>query len=388
VKYSIDDEFHRLLGRAFDLDYEYVDNDYNATTILAANFQGTLHALPNLKQLIKNFWPKFVWIMEPDNQIKNLTYYVKVKALDFHQSQLWIREDCYRGRNISRIPYGIQVDDLNFRYIPPKAKKKCKFEENEIGDFNFRTHKWINLHLKCEKRFGIPGGLGIQTKYENTVSFIDFPTDHDALYCKLDRPIKQEREVDWIKLEYELTKADENPVTNIYKNKLPKNKEFKEQRLNSSIINPITKHLDLKDWLELYGHNIMKCANSNYKVKLSLGDPRNIISKAKDINGISIQKFIKMAKNYNAAQRQIMVNKLCKMRFDTRVVCLKKKGKPPDKVKNLRPIQISPIQFKMAEQSRTHLKSWLEKRTDPRFYAFIPGKDIFGLLRKIMNKFA
>lgn len=58
------------------------------------------------------------------------------------------------------------------------------------------------------------------------------------------------------------------------------------------------------------------------------------------------------------------------MKFSSRAVCLRKKGKEPDKVTNLRPIQISPWNFIIAEQSRSKLKLWIHQNTDERCFAF------------------
>jgi hypothetical protein len=370
-----------------DICYDVVDFDYGQTTVLAVNIQGTLNHLHTVRDLIKKYWPMFVWIMEPYNGNFEIQNYVKIQTLDFYKNQLWIREDYYQGRNISRIDYGVQVDDLNFRYLPPHTKK-FKLEENEIGDFNFRTNKWIKMNVKCENRFGIPGGMCVQTSYANQTNFFKFPSDHDAMYIRLAKQMKKQRDIDWIKMEYQL-KPKENDtgeaVTNIYKTRLPRNKTIKNIRINSKIINPITKHLSLDDWKDLYQHNIQKLSNVNYIPKLNEQEIKQIQSKAKDVNDIQIYKFLNMMKKYNKAERQLILKKLCKMRFDTRTVCLKKKGKPPDKVKNLRPIQISPISFKLAEQSRQMLKLWLERNIDENFHAFVPNKSIFTMLDTIMK---
>ena len=66
--------------------------------------------------------------------------------------------------------------------------------------------------------------------------------------------------------------------------------------------------------------------------------------------------------------------------FSFRTVCLKKKGKEPDKVTNIRPIQISPWNFKIAEQSRTKLKLWIDQNTDDRCFAFKKKKKIKDLI--------
>jgi hypothetical protein len=370
-----------------DICYDVVDFDYGQTTVLAVNIQGTLNHIHPIRRIIKKFWPIFVWIMEPYYEKFEIQNYVKVQCHDFYKNQLWIREDYYAGRNISKIKYGIQVDDLNFRYVPPKTKK-FKLEENEIGDFNFRSNKWIKMNVKCENRFGLPGGMCIQTNYVNQTEFLKFPSDHDAMFVRLARPMKKQRDIDWVKMEHQLKPTEDDAgeaVTNIFKTRLPRNKQNKNVRLNSQIINPITKHLPLDDWKDLYQHNLQKLSNVNYIPKLDGENIRQIQSKAKDVNDIPIYKFLNMMKKYNSAERQLILKKLCKMRFDTRVVCLRKKGKPPDCVKNLRPIQISPIGFKLAEQSRRLLKLWLEKNINENFHAFVPGKSIFTMLDAIMK---
>lgn len=64
------------------------------------------------------------------------------------------------------------------------------------------------------------------------------------------------------------------------------------------------------------------------------------------------------------------------MENKSRMIVLKKKDKPPDKVINLRAIQISPVHVRLLEQSCLNLKDWFIKRLkdQPETDAFLPNK--------------
>ena len=62
--------------------------------------------------------------------------------------------------------------------------------------------------------------------------------------------------------------------------------------------------------------------------------------------------MIVLTKSLRIDEKQTMLRAFGWIQFSSRIICLKKKDKEPDKVTNLRPIQVSPWTFKIAEQSR------------------------------------
>ena len=107
---------------------------------------------------------------------------------------------------------------------------------------------------------------------------------------------------------------------------------------------------------------------------------RNIQSTALDINKFPIKTMIKLTGRLNLYKKQNLIKSFGWIQFSSRTVCLRKKGKEQDKVTNLRPIQISPWNFKIAEQSRTKLKLWIDQNTDDRCFAFKKKKKIEDLI--------
>lgn len=61
---------------------------------------------------------------------------------NFNKNTLFIRNDILNGRTISRNHFGIKVDDIAFRYIPPKTSRtKIIRSSVEVGDFNILSNK-------------------------------------------------------------------------------------------------------------------------------------------------------------------------------------------------------------------------------------------------------
>lgn len=71
-----------------------------------------------LKSLVKQYDPMFVWVFEL-RVCYELNYYYNLYSHTFHKNILFIRSDIVKNRCISRIPFVLKVDDLCFRYIPP-----------------------------------------------------------------------------------------------------------------------------------------------------------------------------------------------------------------------------------------------------------------------------
>jgi len=294
------------------------------------------------------------------------------------------------NRCISRIPFGFRVDDLNFRYIPPNTSCRCEFSENEFGDFNYRSNLWINLtNFFAEERFGKPGGLGFTTNRANTRYFMRFPSDHKACLIDLQKAPKTKRQVDTPKLLDAINAAlrDEED-DDIYKNQFKKNpqRKLKVLRKNDKIVNPTAENLEMSEWEKLYGHEPNKLPNLNHVCRTRERAFKNIASRAVDINDIPIKKTIALTSELNRDEINKVLFGFRWVRFNSRVICLRKKGKEPNKVTNLRPIQISPFTFKIAEQSRKSLKNWLNIHTSPKCYAFKPNARISDLLTWLKSK--
>ena len=82
--------------------------------------------------------------------------------------------------------------------------------------------------------------------------------------------------------------------------------------------------------------------------------------------------MIKLTSRFNLYKMQNLIKSFGWIKFSSRTVCLKKKGKEPDRVTNLRPIQLS--------QSRTKLKQWIDQNTDDRCLTFKKKKKIEDLI--------
>lgn len=104
-----------------------------------------MNKLLEIKELTEHYSPHFIWIMEAYEDMNINRGYIHIRHLDIHQNHLFIREDIFHGRTISYIDYGIKVDDICFRYIYPGAHRTELDGRIEVGDYNPRSNKWINL---------------------------------------------------------------------------------------------------------------------------------------------------------------------------------------------------------------------------------------------------
>ena len=95
--------------------------------------------------------------------------------------------------------------------------------------------------------------------------------------------------------------------------------------------------------------------------------------------------MIVLTKRLRIDEKQTMLRAFGWIRFSSRTICLRKKDKEPDKVTNLRPIQVSPWTFKIAEQSRQKLKNWIDANTSPKCYAFKKKTKIDDLINWIKS---
>ena len=112
----------------------------------------------------------------------------------------------------------------------------------------------------------------------------------------------------------------------------------------------------------------------------------NINSRAYDANNISNKMVIDILNKYDNKEltQQFVINNN-RDAFESKVVCLRKKDKEANSILNLRAIQISPVNFKLAEQSRTKLKEWLISKSDKRIFSFVPNSSCNDLFKNLKN---
>ena len=67
----------------------------------------------------------------------------------------------------------------------------------------------------------------------------------------------------------------------------------------------------------------------------------------------------------------------------SKLMAIRKRGKPPDSVKKLRAVQILPTNVRLIEQAASDLKSWLVSKLEnqPELYAFLQNKSTSSLIR-------
>ena len=166
-----------------------IKTDFDSTTILIANVNGSHRSKDIIEDLANSYCPMFVWLMDTRKKWNPPKDYHLVMERNFHKNCLWIRNDIQKGRVISRTPFGIQVDNMTFRYIPPQSKEeKIYWKEVEMGDYNFLSNKWINLeNVTVENRMNKPVGSGYATKKKYQFKFFNIKSDHDSMWIKMNK---------------------------------------------------------------------------------------------------------------------------------------------------------------------------------------------------------
>ena len=352
-----------------------VQYEFNSVTVLAANVNAQHRHNSEINVLVDKYQPMFVFIMEPYIHWNPPSSYHALYCNNLYRTTLWIRNDIRKGKVISRTNYGFSIDNIAFRYIPPNTKQqKFPLYDVEIGDWNLLSNKWINVNRKiyCECRKNKPGGICAITNFPMKCTFHDIKSDHAAIFAEIQMKIRPKLKTDYWKLNKALEKGvagivDKDIFTYDRRWKTDRQLVIKE---NNKVINPIARNLDLQPYYDIYKHQNSKAVPDWYVPIISEPEAKIIQSKAEDINQIPIRSMIKLTKNLNVEQKNAVMKSFGWTKFETRTICLKKKDKEPDRVTNLRPIQISPWNFKIAEQSRTKLKEWLDSNTDNRCYAF------------------
>ena len=329
---------------------------------------------------INQFKPNICWFIEAWRPINNLYGFNKYISNDIYMNHLFIRSDLCRNRVLKTIEFGFQFEDLCFRYIPPNIRKdfRVKLSNNEFGDFNFLSNQnWLNNEgFFYELRMDKPGGMGFKTQYDIGYNFINWSKDHKGIFIEFKDYWVKYLKADANKIKYAidniLLKKDDDNIDYIWKNT-----DNYKQPISNKIINPVKEGLNFEPWFELYKHNCPKISN---------GKLHNVYSKAYDINNRPYNLIINELKgrNNNVINKFVKINNNNSV-FCSKTICLLKKDKQPDVITNLRPIQISPINMKIAEQSRNNLKDWLMKFSeDDRICAFNKGCSTF----KAFEKFA
>ena len=343
----------------------------------------TFFKASQIKILFEKFKPDIAWAMENWTNPIEINGYNLFIDKSIYKNALYVRANIIRNRLVRDIPYGLSLDNLNFRYIPPNSKKTLLYED-EYGDFNFLSNSWISKRkFVMEKRYNKLGGMGFKSTDKTQFKFIDFPSDHDAIIVQFESAWKKYLRNDKIKLENEINTLEKGKnIGYIFKN----TDNYKYPRAdNGKIINPIKENLNLEPWFKLYGHDPDKI-NYDYKPIISNGNLHKINSKAYDLNNISNKMVLDILTDKQDPKiNQLFVNNN-PGNFASKVVCLRKKDKNPDNVLNLRAIQISPINFKIAEQSRNKLKQWLIDNTDRnRILSFLPGLSCLDIFKSLKN---
>lgn len=326
--------------------------------------------LNKIKQVIEKSCIDIIWIMEIWHEPPQFNGFNSFTVSDVYKNTLYVRANLCRNRLIKEIPYGLRLDDFHFRYIKPNSNKTELFI-NEFGDFNFNSNKWIkNDNFAIEKRNNNPGCMGFRTEYNKEFYFIEFSKDHDMVIIEIKEKWKKYLLNDRFKLENEINDIeDKKKLGYIFKI----SNKYKYPKINKKIVDPIRNNLDLRPWYNLYEHDPNKIDNKGYKPIVSYGSSLHTISsKAYDVNNISNKMVLDILtkKNHDTIEKFVEIND---GEFKCKTICLIKRNKEPNTVMNLRPIQVNPINFKIAEQSREALKDWLVKYTDRRIYSFIPG---------------
>ena len=378
-----------ILGRydqRTDVQYEF-----NSVTVLAANVNSQHRHNSEVNNLVLKYQPMFVFIMEPYIHWNPPASYHAIFSNNLYRNTLWIRNDIRKGKVISRINYGIAVDNIAFRYIPPNTKQqRFPLYDVEIGDWNFLSNKWLkfNRTVICENRRDKPGGVCAITNLHTKCTFHNIGSDHTAIYTSIETKIKPKLKTDYWKLNKALEKGTQGLVD---KDIYTYDRRWKADRQlvikeNNKIINPIANNLDIQPYYDIYKHKESKVIPDWYVPKISEPTNKVIQSKAEDINQIPIRSMIKLTQRLNVEQKNTLMKSFGWTKFETRTICLRKKDKEPDKVTNLRPIQISPWNFKIAEQSRARLKEWLDSNTDKRCYAFKKNAKIDDIVNWIKSR--
>ena len=327
-------------------------------------------------------------MIEAWSRYPNIDSYYRIIDDSIYMNHIYIRNDILRNRTIDTIEYGFRIDDINFRYLPPKTKK-ILLGANEIGDFNFLSNKWIkNIEFTKENRLGKTGGMGFKlNKLIKKYAFIDCVSDHDCIYIELNEPIRKYLLADKNKVVNamdDIFKRGSNEFKYIYK--FRKNLKY---RRNKDIINP--NKFDMEAWYNIYGNVINKYKKGNYIT--TLGNNRELTqsigTNCYDVNNrptkmITQYLYKNEIKNENLEKFIKILSK--DEKFNARIICInKKKNTIPNSINDIRPISILPISMKISEHTRVKLRDKLIACTDKRIFSFLPGQSTHNAINDIFD---
>jgi hypothetical protein len=364
-----------MLAESLNLNLN-VKTEFRSISVVVANVGGCHRNTSKLLANVEVLLPMFVFIIEPYVHWNPPVNYHAIELGSMYHNTIWIRNDVVKTRLISRIPFGLKIDNIAFRYVPPNTPKSDKLilEEIEVGDFNLLSNKWLKIEqpVQTELRKGKPGGMMISSKLDMRTQWLAGDADHDILYAVVKSELKAKKKIDHHKLLAALEDGL-NGVTNRDVYTIDR-KWKKDRRLimkeNTKLINPKISGLSLEPWEELYKHKETKFIPNWYVPQVSYGKLDRIQSRAEDVNNFQSKKMIELVDKLDVVRRNKLMKAFGWLKFASKVVCLRKKDKTPDKVTNLRPIQITPWNMKIGEKSRCELKRWLDENTDERCVAF------------------
>lgn len=360
------------------------NSELNDINICAWNLCGyTNEKLAYIKFIINKYELDIIWLMECKKRIGTIKGYHAIYSTDPNINVLLIRNSLYGNGTIKYIEFGIKFENISFRYIKPSTNSTyIEWNEYEIGDYNWLSHKWLRKDLILEERNGKPGGMG--TNIPNSKFINSYKSDHDIIIANIKYKWTPKINTNYYQLEHSINYAAE---TGIWKpifgrenlNYIEEDERFKNNKRDSKIINLKEYNLSLQPWYNIYNHDI----NKHYFWKESIetiNKIENINSKAIDINGISAKMAIKIFNKLNTKQKENLLIAWKVLKNETRAIALRKKDKEIKTVTDTRLIQIYPVHLKIQEKSRLQLKRWLEKQNTPIQYGFIKGRNTANLI--------
>jgi len=349
------------------------------------------YKIDQLAKIINRYELDIIWLIDLRKEFKGFKGYTTIKTKDPLNNCLLVRNSIYRNGEVLEIPFGIRFGEINFRYIrpnTPKPDETIKWE-NEIGDYNWLSNKWIKLNGQTEVRNGIPGGM--VTNLQDPIFLPIKRSDHKMIIAKFKHKWIPKLEMNYYDLEEAMNRATRNKEWNIIRSRMKtqivESKEMLNNKKKSNKIVDIVKlKLDVDPWRKLYNHNPNK--STNWKEQFTdFTHLDNTKSKAKDINEIKVKDAIKIFNKLNVLQKNNLMIAWKKLKRETRAIALKKKDVPVTKVTDTRMIQIYPVNLKINEYSRVSLKLWLEKQNKPCQYGFVKGQSTMTLLENLEKKF-
>lgn len=338
--------------------------------------------MKSIHKYIIDLQPDIIFLIECWQNAPNLTGYIKYTTNDVYYNQLYIKSDRIRNRPITFIECGILVDDIAFRYIPPLYKNRINLMENEIGDYNFLSHNWIdNSMFEKENRLNNIGGTGCKLIYDHDVKFIKSLSDHHIMIIKIKENWKKTLKTDPRKLDIALHNSLITGRLEYF---------YSDQKLNRSSnnfrkVNPNIIKLD--EWVDIYGNDPKYIERAKLYQLGNKCIERTIGTNAYDNDDYPlkpISKFIK-ENNLNLQQTSNIIKALNQYPPKGRIIPILKKGHKLINIKDIRPICILPVSMRLAEETRIDIINGLP--IHKAIYAFRPGFSIHSLFYDFFNEF-